>query len=36
LWPFRMGTNPLRKKRELSREQKREVAERLTLSRAGR
>jgi hypothetical protein len=29
LWPFRMGTNPFRKKRELSPEQKRERAERL-------
>jgi hypothetical protein len=29
LWPFRMGTNPFRKKRELAPEQKREMAERL-------
>ena len=29
LWPFRMGTNPFRKKRELSSEQKHEIAERL-------
>ena len=29
LWPFRMGTNPFRKKRELSPQQKRERAERL-------
>jgi hypothetical protein len=29
LWPFRMGTNPFRKKRELSTEQKRELSERL-------
>ena len=29
LWPFRMGANPFRKKRELSSEQKREMAERL-------
>ena len=29
LWPFRMGTNPFRKKRELSPEQKREMVERL-------
>jgi hypothetical protein len=28
LWPFRMGTNPFRKKRELTPQQKREVAER--------
>lgn len=28
-WPFRMGTNPFRKKRELSPDQKREIAERL-------
>ena len=28
LWPFRMGTNPFRKKRELSTSQKRERAER--------
>ena len=29
LWPFRMGKNPFRKKRELSAEEKRERAERL-------
>jgi hypothetical protein len=29
LWPFRMGTNPFRKKRELSLAEKRERAERL-------
>ena len=29
LWPFRMGTNPFRKKRELSRQQKHERSERL-------
>ena len=29
LWPFRMGTNPFRKKRELTPEQKRETAKRL-------
>ena len=29
LWPFRMGKNPFRKKRELSSEEKRERAERL-------
>ena len=29
LWPFRMGTNPFRKRRELSPAQKRERAERL-------
>jgi len=29
LWPFRMGTNPFRKKRTLSSEEKRERAERL-------
>jgi hypothetical protein len=29
-WPFRMGTNPFRKKRELSAEQKCERAARLT------
>jgi len=29
LWPYRMGTNPFRKKRELSPAQKRERAERL-------
>jgi hypothetical protein len=28
-WPFRMGTNPFRKKRELSSKQKREMAKRL-------
>ena len=28
LWPFRMGMNPFRKKRELTPQQKREVAER--------
>jgi hypothetical protein len=33
LWPFRMGTNPFRKKRELSVEQKRERAERLAHAR---
>ena len=30
LWPFRMGTNPFRKKRELSAQQKCERAARLT------
>lgn len=29
LWPYRMGRNPFRKKRELSPQQKREMAERL-------
>ena len=29
IWPFRMGANPFRKKRELSPQQKREMAERL-------
>jgi hypothetical protein len=29
LWPFRMGTNPFRKRREFSPEQKRSLAERL-------
>ena len=29
LWPFRMGRNPFRKKRELSRQQKHERSERL-------
>ena len=29
LWPFRMGTNPFRKKRELSHQQKQERTERL-------
>jgi hypothetical protein len=29
LWPFRMGANPFRKKRELSLQQKRELATRL-------
>jgi hypothetical protein len=29
LWPFRMGTNPFRKKRELSPQQKQELVERL-------
>jgi hypothetical protein len=29
LWPYRVGTNPFRKKRELSSRQKRERAERL-------
>ena len=29
LWPFRMGTNPFRKKCELSRQQKHERSERL-------
>jgi hypothetical protein len=33
LWPYRMGTNPLRKKRELSAAQKRERAERLAKAR---
>jgi hypothetical protein len=32
LWAFRMGTNPFRKKRELSPAQKRERAERLLKS----
>jgi hypothetical protein len=32
LWPFRMSTNPFRKKRELSPQQKRERAERLAKS----
>jgi hypothetical protein len=32
LWPYRMGTNPFRKKRTLSAEQKREMAERLSNS----
>jgi hypothetical protein len=30
LWPFRMGANPFRSKRELTPEQKRERVERLT------
>jgi hypothetical protein len=29
LWPYRMGTNPFRKKRELSAKQKRERVDRL-------
>jgi hypothetical protein len=29
LWPFRMGTNPFRKRRELSSQQKGEIVERL-------
>ena len=29
LWPFRMGKNPYRKKRELTEEQKTELAERM-------
>jgi hypothetical protein len=29
LWPYRMGTNPFRKKRELSAEQGRQMTERL-------
>jgi hypothetical protein len=29
LWPFRMGANPFRKKRELSSKQKGEIVERL-------
>jgi hypothetical protein len=29
LWPYRMGTNPFRKKRKLSSEEKRKRAERL-------
>jgi hypothetical protein len=33
LWPFRMGTNPFRKKRELSRQQKHERSERLRKAR---
>jgi hypothetical protein len=33
LWPFRMGTNPFRKKGELSLEQKRERAERFAKAR---
>jgi hypothetical protein len=32
LWPFRIGTNPFRKKRELSPAQKRERADRLCKS----
>jgi len=32
LWPFRMGTNPFRKRRVLSTEQKRERLERLSTS----
>ena len=32
LWPFRMGSNPFRKRRELSPAQKRERAERLSKS----
>jgi hypothetical protein len=32
LWPYRMGTNPFRKKRELSASEKRERAERLLKS----
>jgi len=32
LWPFRMGTNPFRKRRVLSTEQKRERVERLSTS----
>ena len=30
LWPFRIGVNPFRKKRTLSAEQKRKMAERLS------
>jgi hypothetical protein len=33
LWPFRMGTNPFRKKRELSTAQKRQRTERLSKAR---
>ncbi len=33
LWPYRMGANPFRKKRELSPEQKREMAARLSKAR---
>lgn len=33
LHPYRMGTNPFRKKRELSDEQRAELAERLAASR---
>jgi hypothetical protein len=33
LWPFRMGTNPFRKKRELYRQQKHERSERLRKAR---
>jgi hypothetical protein len=33
LWPYRMGTNPFRKKREHSDEQKRTVAARLAKQR---
>jgi hypothetical protein len=29
LWPYRMGTNPFRKRRELSPEQKRQLTQRL-------
>jgi hypothetical protein len=34
LWPFRMGANPFRKKRELSSRQKRERADRLAKAKA--
>lgn len=33
LWPFRMGTNPFRKKRKLSAKEKRERAKRLSKPR---
>ena len=33
-WPFRMGSNPFRKKRELSSQQKHERAERFARARA--
>jgi hypothetical protein len=34
-WPFRMGANPFRAKREISDERKREMAERLARARDG-
>ena len=36
LWPFRMGKNPFRKKREMTDEQKKEAVERLAKARAKR
>ena len=33
LWPFRMGTNPFRKKREMTDEQRKEAGERMKNAR---
>ena len=36
LHPYRMGKNPFRKKRELTEDQKKDIADRLQKSREGR